>query len=74
MKATQVPVLNTVSLVKREARLFGDFVFGFKCRDYCEAYVTALKILKEAPKDRWTPDDAVDAVLRAYAQARGNRV
>lgn len=42
-----------------------DFVFEHSSQNYCDAYVAALKILGEEPKEQWTSDDVIDAIKRA---------
>ena len=54
---------------KSDARKLGDFIFHFQCRDYFDAYCNACRLLKQEPKDRWTDEDAIEAVLRAYPNA-----
>lgn len=46
-----------------------DFLFRYECRCYGDAYVVALRILKEPPKDQWTTADVLEAVRRASSTA-----
>lgn len=54
----------TITKLKHHKALT-DFIFKHECKCYCDAYVTALKILGEKPKEQWTPNDVIEAVLRA---------
>lgn len=49
----------------RGSALLGDFIFRHECTGWCGAYVVALRMLGETAKNQWTPEDVIDAVMRA---------
>jgi hypothetical protein len=63
--ADWVPDRNPERDPFRIAKIVGEWWRKYECRDWVDAYAEATTYLVEEPRNQWTPDDAIDAILRA---------